>query len=195
MIEIDGVKYLTEAQWHKKHRAILKRQLEKGVWREWYISPTRTKSAVFYREDQTRPYNKRELSAARRKQRELVKTRQARLTCRCCGKYYGRYARRELVDGLCTFCQKDHTAWQWLSIAHMAVKDGEDAHGHYPTVFDPEIGELVTSEREWFYYNYHQVKPVSEKRFEILKKKYIRLYGGWETIDLAHTLYNGKKWW
>lgn len=195
MIEIDGVKYLTEAQWNKKHRAVLKRQREKGIQKEWYTSPTRSKSAVFYREDQTRPYNQRELSAAKRKQRELIKTRRERLSCCCCGEYFGRNARFELEYGLCTFCRKDHTSWQWLSEKHMAVKEGEDAYGQYPERWDPDMEDWISSERKWFYYSWRQVKHVSEKRFEALKQKYITLYGGWETIDLAHTLYNGKKWW
>ena len=195
MIEIDGVKYLTEAQWNKKHRAVLKRQLKKGIWRTWYISNKDTACACFFRENQTRPFNQMELKAARRKQRELIKTRQRRLSCSCCGEYVGREARYRLKEGLCKFCRKDHTSWQWLAHKHMAVKDGEEACERHPVGWDPYEEDWVTYERTWFYYDHSQVKKVSEKRFENLKKKYIKLYGGWEIIDLENTEYNGKKWW
>lgn len=66
MIVENGIKMLTEAQWHKKHRKILKRQRDKGVYRKW-STPHGMADAVFYREDQTRPYNKRELQVETRK--------------------------------------------------------------------------------------------------------------------------------
>ena len=70
MIDVNGVEMRTEAQWAQKYRAVLKRQLEKGVRREWYVPGGKTAEAVFYREDQTRPYNKRELQKAKKKRRQ-----------------------------------------------------------------------------------------------------------------------------
>ena len=70
MIDVNGVEMRTEAQWAQKYRAVLKRQIEKGVRREWYVPGGKTAEAVFYREDQTRPYNKRELQKAKKKRRQ-----------------------------------------------------------------------------------------------------------------------------
>lgn len=78
MIVENGIKMLTEAQWHKKHRKILKRQRDNGVYREWR-TPRGMADAVFYREDQTRPYNKRELQAEKRKKAAERKTKQKQL--------------------------------------------------------------------------------------------------------------------
>ena len=36
---------------------------------------------------------------------------------------------------------------------------------------------------------------VSEEEYERLKELYIQKFGGWETIDLEHTDYNGQIWW
>lgn len=195
MIEIDGVEYYTEAQWNKKHRAILKRQRNKGIWREWYIDKKHVQSATFYREDQTRSYNQRELQAARKAQRELIATRKKRLSCRCCGEYFGKYARLMLEDGLCEFCSKDHTAWQWLAITHLAPKKNAKAYGVQHKCWDSENRKWIVSNRIWYYYSHNQVFQVSDDAFEILKDQYIQLFGGWEQIDLEHTKYDGKKWW
>ena len=35
MIVENGIELRTEAQWAEKHRAVLKRQLHKGVTKEW----------------------------------------------------------------------------------------------------------------------------------------------------------------
>lgn len=195
MIKIDNVEYLTEAQWNKKHRAILKRQRGKGVYKEWYIDLKHITSATFYREDQTRPYNQRELSVARRQQRELVKTRKARLSCSCCGEYLGRSARYELKGGLCEFCQVDHTAWQWLAYAHMAPTKNAVPYRMYPKFWDPDIRRWEQGDKQYYYYSHKDVRHVSDKRFESLKQQYIKLYGGWEKIDLNHTTYDGRIWW
>lgn len=195
MIKIDNVEYLTESQWNKKHRAILKRQRSKGVYQEWYIDLKHTTGATFYREDQTRPYNQRELSAARRQQRELVKTRKERLSCSCCGEYLGRSARYKLKGGLCEFCQADHTAWQWLAYAHMAPTKNAVAYCIYPEFWNPDIRRWEQGDKQYYYYSYKYVRHVSDTRFEILKQQYIKLYGGWEKIDLEHTAYDGRIWW
>ena len=100
MITVNGIEMRTEAQWAKRRRAVLKRQLKKGVSRCWKIPGGGDADATFYREDQTRPYNKRELQRAKSQHRKMEKTRRERLSCRCCGEYYGREARYELEDGL-----------------------------------------------------------------------------------------------
>lgn len=66
MINDNGIELRTEAQWAAKHKAVLKRERGKGLMREWYITQRKTAEAVFYREDQTRPFNQRELRRARK---------------------------------------------------------------------------------------------------------------------------------
>lgn len=195
LIEVDGKTLMTETQWAKKYRAVLKRQLKKGEVRRWFTPEGRRAVAVFYCEDQTRPYNKRELQRARKKRREMEKTRKARLSCRCCGEYFGRYAKYELVAGLCSFCAKPHTAWQWLAYKHIAPKLNAVPEGKHPVHWDPVMEDWIESEKEWYYYTASQVKLVDDKRFEKLKELYIKTYGGWETIDLDNTTYDGHKWW
>lgn len=58
MIEVDGIELRTATQWEKKHRHVKKGQLDKGVERAWR-SPNGNTTAMFYREDQTRPGRKR----------------------------------------------------------------------------------------------------------------------------------------
>ena len=195
MIIIDGTEMRTASQWAKKRRAVLKRQLKKGVSRCWKIPGGDVASATFYREDQTRPYNKKELQRARSQRRRLEKTRKERLSCRCCGEYFGRDARYELEDGLCEFCCRPHTAWQWLSQKRCVPRRGEEPTGMHPWYWDPETDGWADSEKEWYYYTAEQVRPVTDKRFEKLKALYIRIFGGWETIDLEHTAYDGHAWW
>lgn len=195
MIIIDGTEMRTEKQWAQKQRAVLKRQLTKGMRKEWHKPGGRLTSAVFYREDQTRPYNQREIRRDRSQRRRLEKTRKERLSCRCCGEYFGRDAVYELENRLCDFCRKPHTAWQWLAHKRCAPKTEEEPTGMHPRYWNPETDEWADSEKEWYYYTAEQVRPVTDKRFEKLKALYIRIFGGWETIDLEHTAYDGHAWW
>ena len=65
----------------------------------------------------------------------------------------------------------------------------------HPRYWDPDTEEWKDSEKEWYYYTDKQVSKISDKRFERLKALYIKAYGGWETIDLEHTEYDGHMWW
>lgn len=69
MIEIDGVVYRTEAQWERRHRHVRSQSRHKGVERTWR-TPSGSASAVFWREEQTRPWSKRELAQVARERRE-----------------------------------------------------------------------------------------------------------------------------
>ena len=195
MITVNGIEMRTEAQWAKRRRAVLKRQLKKGVSRCWKIPGGGDADATFYREDQTRPYNKRELQRAKSQHRKMEKTRRERLSCRCCGEYYGREARYELEDGLCSFCHRPHTAWQWLNYAHCAPKAGVEPAGMHPRYWDPDEREWAESDKIWYYYTDKQVLRITDSRYEKLKALYIKLFGGWDTIDLDNTEYNGHAWW
>lgn len=195
MIIEDGVALMTEAQWGQKHRAVLKRQRDKGIVKTWYKDPTHKVSATFYREDQTRPYNQREMAKARKRQRDLAKTRKERLSCKCCGAYYGRYARQELEHGLCSFCVDDHTAWQWLRYRKCIPRKGEEPEKVHPKYWDPERETWRESEKGWYYYTSDQVKKVDDRKYTKLKALYVKKFGGWEEIDLETTTYDGRAWW
>lgn len=65
MIEVDGVRLRTEREWERAHRHVLRRELARGVTREW-ASPAGRSKATWYREDQTRPWTDREISGLRR---------------------------------------------------------------------------------------------------------------------------------
>lgn len=74
MIEVDGIELRTAAQWEKKHRHVKKGQLGKGVERAWR-SPNGNTTAMFYREDQTRPWAKKDVEAVNRKRRADAKAK------------------------------------------------------------------------------------------------------------------------
>lgn len=69
-IEINGEVYRTEAQWEKRHRHVRAQSRKKGVCREWRKPSGGKGSAVFYREEQTRPWSKKELAKAARERKE-----------------------------------------------------------------------------------------------------------------------------
>ena len=202
MIEIDGIEYRTKLQWNQKRRTILEDQKGKGILREWYIDKRHkyTCSARFYSEAQTRPFTQDEWLAFHQKRKELAEERaeerKRSQRCRCCGDDFGAAAKFMLDDdGLCEFCGKEHTAWQWLFYAHLAPKKNAAAYGTRHRCWDSENRRWIESNRVWYYYANDQVVPVNDEVYERLKAKYIELFGGWETIDLEHTTYDGKKWW
>lgn len=73
-----------------------------------------------------------------------------------------------------------HTSWQWLYYHNCKVKEGELPH-------ESDFG--------WWYYYPEQVEPVTDIEYDKLKELYISKYGGWTTIDLDNTSYNGSKWY
>lgn len=174
MIEIDGIPYRTECEWALKRRAVLKRQRDKGEYREWY-TPHGYVSAIWYREDQTRPYNRRELTHARYVAR--VKRAEAE-------------ARREQKQ----YAGIYHTAWQWLAEYHRAPITGSVPDPISKRFYDEEY-EDWTDGPEWFYYDGSQTVPVDDALYDRLKALYIEKFGGWKKIDLAHTAYDGSAWW
>lgn len=80
MIEVDGIELRTATQWEKKHRHVKKGQLGKGVERAWR-SPNGNTTAMFYREDQTRPWAKKDVEAVNRKRRAEAKAKRDAAEC------------------------------------------------------------------------------------------------------------------
>lgn len=74
------------------------------------------------------------------------------------------------------------TSWQWLYYDKRKVIDGETPH--YKNEYN-----------DWLYYYPEQTEPVDDVEFAQLKELYISKYGGWTTIDLDTTSYNGRKWY
>ena len=93
------------------------------------------------------------------------------------------------------FCERPHTAWQWLYHKRCAPKKGEEPVGRHPVYRDAETDKWKESGKEWYYYGAEQVSMVPDKRYEKLKDLYIKMFGGWEEIDLENTKYDGHKWW
>lgn len=189
MIKIDGIEYRTKLQWLKEKRVILEEEEDNGVYREWDVWRNKTAWAEFYSEDQTRLATKEELAAAKEERRK-------ELSCSCCGKYWGRqsYEGENQFDswGRCEFCSENHTAWQWLQYKHRVPKKGEQPRASRPSYFD---GEDWAYGRKYYYYRSGQTEPVDDAEYERLKALYIKKYGGWDTIDLEHTTYDGHIWW
>lgn len=52
-------------------------------------------------------------------------------------------------------------------------------------------------EMQFLAYNYQYEDTViaTDDEYERLKAAYIARFGGWETIDLEHTTYDGHKWY
>lgn len=78
---------------------------------------------------------------------------------------------------------EDHTAWQWLRWYSRVPIDLKA--GHYAGEYD----------KQWFYYDRQNTREADFDEYQQLKDLYIKKFGGWETIDLEHTEYDGHAWW
>ena len=81
--------------------------------------------------------------------------------------------------------QHQFTSWQLLNYYHRIPLEGHT----------PELRKNPMREKRYYYYDIDKSIIVDEKRFEELKALYIEKYGGWETIDLDKTTYDGRIWW
>ncbi len=79
------------------------------------------------------------------------------------------------------------TAYQWLQQESRIPIDGAQA---IPKEYEFEYGTKI-----YYYYKRKDVHKISNSTFKKLKDLYIKLYDGWETIDLDNSTYNGKIWW
>ena len=80
------------------------------------------------------------------------------------------------------------TSWQWLEQERCMVKPGS-----VPVPVVRCAGD--DQEKTWHYYFRRDVVPVTEDQYDDLKQRYIDLFGGWETIDLETTEYDGRVWY
>ena len=61
--------------------------------------------------------------------------------------------------------------------------------------FNDEEGYHISGTSTWYYYQYEDTVIATDDEYERLKAAYIARFGGWETIDLEHTTYDGHKWY
>lgn len=192
MIELDGVKLYTEKQWEKKHRHVLKGQLKKGVEREWR-SPRGNESAMFYSEEQTRPWSKKDVEAAKRKRREAAKKkREAEMREEiwlaaqedqrlsdlfdCWDGPIDTISDANLQDS-----RIDHTAYQWCVLGFVPIADAR---------WKPVTYNRRRDDSTWYYCSKWDVRYDPARARELLKtgpRECDRLPDG--------GLYDGHPWW
>lgn len=77
-------------------------------------------------------------------------------------------------------CYYQHTSWQLLNWYHRIPMPGV---------------KPMADDSGWYRYNGFYTWKVPDVLFNRLQELYIKKYGGWETIDLDNTSYNGSIWW
>lgn len=87
------------------------------------------------------------------------------------------------------------TAWQWLSEDKRKVKNKAIPISKISWILNRFTQEFYQEDKEYYYYKGIDTEKVTEEEYNKLKKLYIKLYGGWEIINLEDTEYNGKKWY
>lgn len=197
MIEIDGIKLYTEREWERKHRHVLKRQLDKGVTRTWRATPGSV-TATWYREDQTRPWGKAEvkrfrMEAKKKRERERVEAEEAarraeveearragaelaetELLRRC----WGVKIDDDVVHGM--LCPR--TSWQWVSRGLVPI----DGARWYTMSYDLGSRGKVT----WWYCSWWDVRPDRARAEKLLET------GPSEPNVLPDGRpYDGRPWW
>lgn len=92
------------------------------------------------------------------------------------------------------------TAWQWLSRERRVPIDGAQAVPKTYTSWEyidfdmPDVREERET-RTWYYYAKRDTRKVTDEEYQKLHDSYVEQFGGWSEIDLAHTTYDGHKWW
>ena len=87
------------------------------------------------------------------------------------------------------------TAWQWLSEDKRKVKNKAIPISKISWILNRFTQEFYQGDKAFYYYKGTDTEKVTEEEYNKLKKLYIKLYGGWEKINLEDTKYNGKKWY
>ena len=191
-VEIDGVIYRTERAWEKKHRHVLKRQLKKGVEREWK-SPQGKCSAMFYSEAQTRPWPDAELKREKRERAEARRSKeQAAHDAEVSSRASAMRHRIDLemcwgVDSLTKgyeFSEAatyEHTAWQWCDLGFVPIAEAR---------WEPKYYDFGDYGSKWFYCSPWDVRWKPARAAELKES-------GPQTYDELPdgTPYDGRPWW
>lgn len=179
MIEVDGIKLYTEREWERRHRHVLKRQLDKGVKRTWKATPGNV-SATWYREDQTRPWSAAELKREARRRaeaRERAKLERERRDAE----------RRRWFDDM-TAC--------WGGVPDGVGPDDVGPHTAFQWV---EMGLVPIAEAYWGHIgpaeDYYYCRPWDVRRDEARARELME--GAPRTYDRLPDgrPYDGRPWW
>ena len=190
MIVVDNIEYRTECQWERKHRHVKKGQLGKGVERTWR-SPDGNTTAIFYSEEQTRPWAKKDVEAASRKRRAAAKAkRDAEERKRIEAAAANDQMMRDLeaclgidldATGLTLGDFVDaHTAYQWVARGFVPIADARWRARTYG----------FADGKTWYYCGAWDVRYApkrAEKLLESGPREYDRLPDGCP--------YDGHPWW
>ena len=175
MIEVDGEKLYTEAEWERRHRHVLKRQLSKGVVRCWR-SPRGDEFAAWYREDQTRPWNQRELkAAARQRAKERARKHDEKIAQEARDRAESELLRR--IAGGDVYYGERHTAYQWLAEGFVPIDEARWRVGN------PHEGES----HRYCYCQSYDVRRNPERAAELLAD------APWQHSE--DYCYDGLPWW
>lgn len=82
------------------------------------------------------------------------------------------------------------TAWQWLNFEKRAPVDGAQA---VPKTYSS--WDTPDDSQTWYYYAKKDTRLLTDEEYQKLHDSYVAKFGGWAEIDLAHTTYDGHKWW
>ena len=89
--------------------------------------------------------------------------------------------------------EKDYfTSWQMLRYKRRIPIDGNDYFLKKWNIMD-DMGEW--NEVTYYYYDVKKTREVSDEEYHRLKILYIEKFGGWTSINLDHTNYDGRIWW
>lgn len=157
------------------------------LWTNHYCGHT----AMYYMPEQLEPcteeYYKEQEEAykerRRAKAREYYQTRKEEM----------REAKEREREARERYRKKPRTAWQWLYERRRRIRPGALPFPKSYTLHAREYGEYY--ETTWYYYKYADTVVTTDDEYEKLKAAYIEKFGGWEEIDLAHTTYDGHKWY
>ncbi len=180
----------TAAQWERAHRHVRAGQLDKGEVRRWR-NVGGYHSAVYYSEEQTRPWSKRDEAHARRLRREEDRAREEKKAAEALRREVQNaraWATRDAQVGDVEECWggwpegvgwddvRPHTAYQWVALGLVPIAEAR-------------WGRTGPAE-DYFYCSPWDVRPDAERARRLMAtapREYDRLPDG--------RPYDGRPWW
>lgn len=179
--EVKEYREETEAAWQKLGYKL--RRNAKGHEVKWraYADARGKERAIMYTEDEVLPMTERELDRYKKKQKEARHEQ-----------YVDRKKRikREEEERKREEEARLQTAWQWLRYEKRAPIDGAQA---VPKTYSS--WDTPDDSKTWYYYAKKDTRPLTDEEYQKMHDSYVEKFGGWAEIDLAHTTYDGHKWW
>lgn len=165
----------TELNWQKEHYK-LRRNAKGHKVRSAY-----GESYYVYTEKEVLPMTERELDRYKKKQKEARH------------EYYVGYKKEKKAQEERERREEEarlQTAWQWLRYEKRAPVGGAQA---VPKTYSS--WDTPDDSKTWYYYAKRDTRPLTDEEYQKLHDSYVAKFGGWAEIDLAHTTYDGHKWW